>query len=101
MPKLKNYRCDIHVIALLFKMAVSLQQEEYVWKIIRNEKSENDSVGMKRMVEASDEINTMLESMNGGDLPNDSQLLSLSIDYLNLQLGLSFTEIPLLRLSLR
>ena len=47
------------------------------------------------------EINTMLESMNGGDLPNDSQLLSLSIDYLNLQLGLSFTEIPLLRLSLR
>lgn len=60
MPKLKNYRCDIHVIALLFKMAVSLQQEEYVWKIIRNEKSENDSVGMKRMVEASDEINTML-----------------------------------------
>ena len=47
------------------------------------------------------EINTMLETMNGGDLPNDSQLLSLSIDYLNLQLGLSFTEIPLLRLSLR
>ena len=47
------------------------------------------------------EINTMLEAMNGGDLPNDSQLLSLSIGYLNLRLGLSFTEIPLLRLSLR
>ena len=47
------------------------------------------------------DINLMLEAMNGGDLPNDSQLLSLSIDYLNLRLGLSFTEIPLLRLSLR
>ena len=47
------------------------------------------------------DINLMLEAMNGGTLPNDSQLLSLSIDYLNLRLGLSFTEIPLLRLSLR
>lgn len=47
------------------------------------------------------DINLMLEAMNGGTLPNDSQLLSLSIDYLNLRLGLSFSEIPLLRLSLR
>lgn len=74
----------------------------------RLEQIESDCLASFGFAEDSDEgqalmneINTMLESMNGGDLPNDSQLLSLSIDYLNLQLGLSFTEIPLLRLSLR
>lgn len=46
-------------------------------------------------------VDECLLLLNGGSMPTDSQLLNLSTNYLNSNLGLAFSEIPSLRLALR
>ena len=43
----------------------------------------------------------LLSLLNGGTLPSDASLLSMSTNHLNRDLGLSFDTIPSLRLHLR
>ena len=47
------------------------------------------------------QIDRLLSSLNGGTLPSDASLLSMSTNHLNTVTGLSFSDIPSLRLHLR
>lgn len=49
----------------------------------------------------SAQVDGLLSRLNGGTLPSDASLLSMSTNHLNRDLGLSFDTIPSLRLHLR
>lgn len=57
------------------------------------------SAGQRRALSA--QVDGLLSQLNGGALPSDASLLSMSTNHLNRDLGLSFDTIPSLRLHLR
>lgn len=57
------------------------------------------TAGQTRALSA--QIDELLSLLNGGTLPSDASLLSMSTNHLNRDLGLSFDTIPSLRLHLR
>lgn len=57
------------------------------------------SAGQTRALSA--QVDALLSLLNGGTLPSDASLLSMSTNHLNRDLGLSFDTIPSLRLHLR
>lgn len=57
------------------------------------------SAGQRRALSA--QVDGLLSLLNGGTLPSDASLLSMSTNHLNRDLGLSFDTIPSLRLHLR
>lgn len=57
------------------------------------------TAGQTRALSA--QVDELLSLLNGGTLPSDASLLSMSTNHLNRDLGLSFDTIPSLRLHLR
>lgn len=60
MPLFARLRCDIHVMAMMYKMAGSRKHERYLYHLIDHDLPENEAVGLKKLIAASRQINSIL-----------------------------------------
>lgn len=60
MPLFARLRCDIHVMAMMYKMAESRKHERYLYHLIDHDLQENEAVGLKKLIAASRQINSIL-----------------------------------------
>lgn len=60
MPIFAGVRCSIHAMALLYELAESKEQEQYLDKLIDRDLQENDAIELKEQIATSYQINSML-----------------------------------------
>lgn len=60
MPLFVRLRCDIHAMAVMYKLAESRKHERYLYHLIDRDLPENEAIGLKKLIAASKQINSIL-----------------------------------------
>lgn len=60
MPLFAGLRCDIHAMAVMYKLAKSRKHERYLYHLIDQDLQENEAIGLKKLIAASKQINSIL-----------------------------------------
>ncbi|MGI6218828.1 MAG: hypothetical protein ACOYJE_03055 [Bacteroidaceae bacterium] len=60
MPLFAGLRCNIHAMALMYKLAESRKHERYLYHLIDRDLQENEAIGLKKLIAASKQINSIL-----------------------------------------